>query len=282
MDWIYLFSSFSGRISRLPFWIGFAILVAVETTTQWLASQTGGETLGTILDLAFTYPEFALAVKRTNDRNLSPWVVGLFFAFNVALDLFTLLNGNFDMNNPINEAIAYPFGLFALILLIELGFRRGTSGPNRFGPDSLNDGKPTLLSQYAVVRWLSLWLEALVPAEPIFLGDWKTPNYPEELPRSVKHWCFTITAVNAVVCVVASFLLRSFGPALVFVFITALGPIGMMLSWKRAIRRLNRGVGVFRARGPLAANLSAEWCAIFALLGTPFFMIVFIVAVSAD
>ena len=65
MDWIYLFTSFNGRISRQPFWIGFGILVAVEIAVQRLASQAQGDTLGTILDLAFAYPEFTLGVKRS-------------------------------------------------------------------------------------------------------------------------------------------------------------------------------------------------------------------------
>jgi uncharacterized membrane protein YhaH (DUF805 family) len=135
--WIYVFTGFQGRITREPFWIAFAIMVAVETITQFLAYRTQGETLSTILDLAFTYPEFAIAVKRSNDRNLSPWVVALFFAINVALDLFTLLNGELDNAGPINNIILIPFALLALLLIVELGFRRGTAGPNRFGPDPL-------------------------------------------------------------------------------------------------------------------------------------------------
>ncbi len=136
--WIYLFTSFHGRINREPFWIACGILAAIEIATQWLAYQIGGDNLSTILDLAFTYPEFALAVKRANDRNLSPWVVALFFAGNVALDLFTLLNGAIDTANPINSIILLPFALLGVVLIVELGFRRGTSGPNRFGPDPLS------------------------------------------------------------------------------------------------------------------------------------------------
>jgi len=275
MDWIYLFTSFNGRISRQPFWIGFGILVAVEIAVQRLASQAQGDTLGTILDLAFAYPEFTLGVKRSNDRNLSPWVVGFFFAINVALDLFTLQNGDLDAGNPINEVIAYLFGFFALILLIELGFRRGTSGPNRFGPDPLADGAPTLLGQYSAVRWLNWWLEALKPAEPFFLGDWKTPTYPEELPRSVKYWCITITVVNALILVVESFMLRSIGPTVAFAFLTAIGPINLVLFWRHAVRYLNRNASALRAAARLPAKPSIEWCAIFALLATPLLMTIF-------
>ena len=136
--WIYVFTRFSGRTNREPFWIACGILAAIEIATQWLAYQTEGETVSTVLDLAFTYPEFALAVKRANDRNLTPWIVALFFAGNVALDLFTLLNGPIDTTNPINGVILIPFALLALVLIVELGFRPGTSGPNRFGPDPLS------------------------------------------------------------------------------------------------------------------------------------------------
>ncbi len=136
--WTYLFTSFHGRINREPFWIACGILAAIEIATQWLANRIEGDTLSTILDLAFTYPEFALAVKRANDRSLSSWVVALFFASNVALDLFTLLNGAVDTGNPINGIVLIPFALLGLALIVELGFRRGTSGPNRFGPDPLS------------------------------------------------------------------------------------------------------------------------------------------------
>src|SRR5258708_14934481 len=122
--WTYVFASFQGRINRQPFWIGCGILAAVELASQWLALRIQGEQLSTVLDLAFTYPEFALAVKRAHDRDLSPWLVALFFAVNVALDLFTLLNGAIDIDSPINELITLPFALLAGVLLLDLGFRR--------------------------------------------------------------------------------------------------------------------------------------------------------------
>src|SRR6202163_672512 len=134
MNWTYwtdLFTSFHGRINREPFWIACGILAAIEIAAQWLVNRAGGDTASTIVDLAFTYPEFALAVKRANDRNLSPWVVASFFAGNVALDLFTLWNGTIDAAEPINGVILIPFALLALVLIVELGFRPGTNGPNR-------------------------------------------------------------------------------------------------------------------------------------------------------
>ena len=40
MDWIYLFTSLNGRISRQTFWIGFAFLAAAERQIpRWLTSS---------------------------------------------------------------------------------------------------------------------------------------------------------------------------------------------------------------------------------------------------
>ena len=63
--------------------------------------------------------------------------MALFFGINTALDLFILFTGSFDPESPIAEIITLPFAILGVILLIELGFRRGTEGPNRYGPDPL-------------------------------------------------------------------------------------------------------------------------------------------------
>ena len=276
MDWIYLFTNFNGRISRQPFWIAFAIFVVA----QLLVAKIENNTLSVLLDLAVTYPEFAVSVKRSNDRNLPPWLVALFFAGNVALDLFMLLNGPLDPESTLGYLIFYPLGLLQIILLIEFGFRRGTEGPNRFGEDPLATGKPRLLHQYAIVRWLDGWQRALTPDEPFFRVRGPS-GYQEQLPRSVKYWCFIITAVNALIFLFATIELRSFVPALVFALVTTVGPISLLLFWSRTTKHLNARRGKPRGAPTMldqGFTLSAEWCAIIALIGTPLFMIAFILA----
>jgi uncharacterized membrane protein YhaH (DUF805 family) len=139
MDFMHLFLSFEGRIGRTTFWIGVAILVVVESIAQLAVWQFGNDQIGAVADLVFVFPEFALTAKRAHDRNISTPLIGLFFAGAVALDLLTL--GGWDMNGdnptPAMLAILIPWGIFALILLIDLGFRRGTQGPNPYGPDPL-------------------------------------------------------------------------------------------------------------------------------------------------
>jgi uncharacterized membrane protein YhaH (DUF805 family) len=141
MDWNYLLNSFNGRISRTTFWIAFGAVIVVELLCDVIAYQAEGDRLTAIVDLAFTYPEFAIAVKRGQDRNMPLWLLGIFFGAGVLLDLLTVLGlaGTSESPNLIARVIGFPTVIFGLALLADLGFRRGTRGPNRYGPDPLKN-----------------------------------------------------------------------------------------------------------------------------------------------
>lgn len=139
MDWLYLLNSFDGRISRKTFWIAMGVVTVAEILGHIIAEQIEGDRLSAIVDLAFTYPEFAIALKRGHDRNMPLWLTGSFFAAGALLDLITVLgmSGTTDDPSPLSIAVAVPFTVLGLALLVELGFRKGTSGPNQYGPDPL-------------------------------------------------------------------------------------------------------------------------------------------------
>lgn len=144
MDWAYLFNTFHGRISRQTFWIGIAVLTVAEIFGHVLAEEMQGDRLSAIVDLAYTYPEFAVAVKRAHDRNLPLWLLIAFFGASALLDLLTVLEltGTDDEPSLLSIGIAIPFTMMFLVLLVELGFRRGTIGPNQYGPDPLGPQIP--------------------------------------------------------------------------------------------------------------------------------------------
>lgn len=140
MDWPHLFFSFDGRIGRQSFWIAFATVLAMELTCRLATSQfADGERISTIVSLAFAYPEFAVFAKRGHDRNIPPLAIGVFFLLSVAMDFLTVIGmaGTSDEPSAPLLVLAVPCALFAVVLLIELGMRRGTVGPNRYGPDPL-------------------------------------------------------------------------------------------------------------------------------------------------
>ena len=140
MDWAYLLNGFHGRIGRQTFWIAMAVLTVAEIVgSSHRRSNCRATGLSAIVDLAFTYPEFAIALKRAHDRDLPVWLLGIFFGASAVLDLFTVLglSGSDETPSMLSLMIAVPFAVFGLALLIELGFRRGTVGPNQYGPDPL-------------------------------------------------------------------------------------------------------------------------------------------------
>jgi uncharacterized membrane protein YhaH (DUF805 family) len=139
MDWVNLFNGFHGRIGRQTFWIAMAVLAVAELICHLIAGQFEGERLSAIIDLAFTYPEFAVSLKRAHDRNMPVWLLMIFFGGGAVLDLLTVLGlaGSDETPSMLSLAIAVPFTVFGLALLVELGFRRGTVGPNQYGPDPL-------------------------------------------------------------------------------------------------------------------------------------------------
>jgi uncharacterized membrane protein YhaH (DUF805 family) len=139
MDWAYLFNSFDGRISRRTFWTAMIALLIAEIIAHIIAEAIQGDRLSAIVDLAFTYPEFAIAAKRGHDRDMPLWLLIIFFCAGAVLDLLTVLelSGSDEEPSMLSIFIAVPFTVLGLALLIELGFRRGTIGPNQYGPDPL-------------------------------------------------------------------------------------------------------------------------------------------------
>jgi len=141
MNWSYLFFSFEGRISRQPYWLAFCVLVPATLGAAMLASQVNGGRLTAIAELALLYPELAVIVKRANDREMPSWIVFCYFILSV------MMNGLAVLGIGLEGAAGEPGALFWLIMLplmavglfilVDLGFRPGVSGPNRYGPDPL-------------------------------------------------------------------------------------------------------------------------------------------------
>jgi len=137
VDWRYLLNSFDGRINRQPFWIAMGLVVAAEAAAHLVAQRLEGERLSAIVDLAFTYPEFAIAAKRGHDRDVPTWVPGLFFGLGVVIDFFTVLGLRVSEEQGLFNLFALAVSIFGVALLVDFGFRKGTPGPNRYGPDPL-------------------------------------------------------------------------------------------------------------------------------------------------
>jgi uncharacterized membrane protein YhaH (DUF805 family) len=78
----------------------------------------------------------AIGVKRLHDRDRSGWWIVVFYI--VPWRLGSVVNVADKQGNDTVGLVAGLVGLVCVIWgLVELGFLRGTRGPNRFGPDPL-------------------------------------------------------------------------------------------------------------------------------------------------
>lgn len=156
MDFKALYTTFDGRISRKPYWIGTLLLVGVILIVWWgiaiFVSPFGTSIKSqAVLQLVFTaiiiYPLTAVMVKRLHDRNRPSILAAVYWAPSFAQiigDLLGITGGMSTLNGTpvylpntlgwIILAITMIIGIWALI---ELGFLRGTDGPNDYGPDPL-------------------------------------------------------------------------------------------------------------------------------------------------
>jgi uncharacterized membrane protein YhaH (DUF805 family) len=150
MKLIEFFCSFGGRIDRKTFWLMSIAFLAVELVA--ILAVAGPNVALSVSDrwtaivvIAFVYPQFVIDVKRGHDRNIPMWIICAFYAVAIVRDvlvefgwLTTQVNQNvFSYTNVTSFAVTMLIGIAAIALLVELGFRKGSEGPNRYGPDPL-------------------------------------------------------------------------------------------------------------------------------------------------
>ncbi len=117
-DWKQFYLTAQGRVDRkqwwlrlvLPFAVISVVLAFIDVAVGTYDARTGGGLLSGLFGLAVLIPSILVDIKRWHDRDKSGWWMLILFV-------------------PIVGAIWF---------LIELGFLRGTPGPNRFGPPALD------------------------------------------------------------------------------------------------------------------------------------------------
>ncbi len=168
MNWNLLFLSFKGRISRLHWWIGALLVIALDYAISipvlwglggdpnyyWNdAMPTKKVALAdSIAFLATLHFSLAVDIKRIHDRGRSAYLLVPLYLFSLAVILSQSLDWDqaiiWTVTKGVEENLpfeAYVLGAFFVIMLaytlwmvIELGFLRGTSGLNKYGSDPLS------------------------------------------------------------------------------------------------------------------------------------------------
>ena len=165
MDWAWLswlLFSFKGRAQRLYLWVGSlavgAIAGMVSSTMKSVAQSYGLgfidpdtnafepaallSILLSVVGFLNGWINYALAAKRLHDRNRSGWwllapTLTLAIAIGFAFVTLSLPEGQREPWNTIGIIFVFATVALGVWLFVEIGFLRGTQGPNGYGPDPL-------------------------------------------------------------------------------------------------------------------------------------------------
>ena len=167
----------TGRIGRQRWWIGTLIVAVIYVVISLLilpmvgfgipnptvvpaadgnpaaindmilAGVRNAGWAGVVMTLIFAYPAYALGVKRRHDRDSNGMDFIIYLILAVILQLTQALGLGYEAvqvgtavvaaPNTLFSVLAAIVGILAIYLLVVVGFLKGTTGPNRYGPDPL-------------------------------------------------------------------------------------------------------------------------------------------------
>lgn len=150
MQFLHLLITFSGRIGRGLWWLGFIAIIIISVTGIFAFNPALMDVppdqpmpppgiAEVLFGLLMMVPATAITVKRFNDRDRPYWWG---YALGAIGALFTVAPAFGILGDPLFfttwETVVFSmFLLLALATLIDNGFLKGTAGPNRYGPDPL-------------------------------------------------------------------------------------------------------------------------------------------------
>jgi uncharacterized membrane protein YhaH (DUF805 family) len=144
-----LFLSVNRRIGRGQFWLGVVAIWVVSWVLEWVfgvpitddPATSRLRVIAFLISLVTIYPTAAIAAKRLHDRDKPAAYVWVLVAAFIVIQVGDLAR-YFDIAAPMTwPKLIVMIVLAAIVLsfLIELGFRRGTPGANRYGPDPVGE-----------------------------------------------------------------------------------------------------------------------------------------------
>jgi uncharacterized membrane protein YhaH (DUF805 family) len=125
-DWIELLMSSTGRITRVPFLIAGAGLIAVTALYESVAGTALHLLTGWFIYPALLFAGACLLSKRLHDRGRSGW-----WAAPILIGIIAILP------SP-SSFFDFLFGVLVFWATIELAVMPGEEGGNRFGPNPIN------------------------------------------------------------------------------------------------------------------------------------------------
>jgi uncharacterized membrane protein YhaH (DUF805 family) len=146
MNLMKIFFSFRGRANRAAFWLVSVTWFVVAPVLYYAWTASGGSAVSLsvnhlgdavfiVVAIAVLTSCLAIGVTRLHDRNKSAWWILLFYFCPPIVEALASLN-DLDSAMVFLNILSLAITLWAFV---ELGFVRGTFGPNRYGSDPLDD-----------------------------------------------------------------------------------------------------------------------------------------------
>ena len=128
-----LLFGFQGRINRAKYWLAAVIYLAfivVVTVLAFLVDLDGlFIALAMVIYVALLISSIAVGIKRLHDRNKSGLWLLVFYLLPAVLSGIDTATGM--------TIFSLASAAVSIWMIVELGFLRGTPGPNQYGPDPL-------------------------------------------------------------------------------------------------------------------------------------------------
>jgi uncharacterized membrane protein YhaH (DUF805 family) len=150
MNLFAILTRIDGRIGRKSYWLGSLIIIGAVLAVAFAIIAMSDETafdepdgrssaLGHVLAWVLLLASVPVSVKRLHDLNRSGHYLWPMFILDGLLTAGEIagVTGTTTAPTALGWVLITIYGIYSLVLLICLGFYRGTTGHNDFGPDPL-------------------------------------------------------------------------------------------------------------------------------------------------
>lgn len=152
---IALLTTSTGRIGRKQWWTGLvamlviAIVVGLVFNILSFGNYSLLSWLYVLLNLVMIWPSYNIGMKRRHDRGNDGMDLKILLGVSVVLNLLAATGIGYTMVDFGNglmipqppfwlSALNLVFAIFAIYMLVQLGFLKGTQGANAYGADPLD------------------------------------------------------------------------------------------------------------------------------------------------
>lgn len=152
---VSLLTTTEGRIGRQQWWIGIVAMIVVSILASIVlgiisfGNQALMGWLAVLLNIVLIYPAYCIGIKRRHDRDNNGTDLKILIAGSVIINLLQAAGIGVEMVDA-GQGVMLPvpaiwlglinlvYAVFAIYMFVQLGFLKGTTGPNSYGPDPLD------------------------------------------------------------------------------------------------------------------------------------------------